>query len=225
MMARFMMTLPQFQNRAIKAVPVWLVYVVGFLPAAWLIYSAFTGGLGFDPARRLEKEIGEYALKFLIVGLAITPLWHLTGINLAKYRRSIGLVGFGYVAIHLATYVGLDKQFDLGVIIEDIWKRPYITIGMAAFVLLLPLAITSNATMVKRLGTAAWKNVHKLVYVIVPMGALHFVMLTKTWQLEPMLYLATALLLLVLRHKAFDLRARPQRRPMPTNVHAGSLAP
>jgi methionine sulfoxide reductase heme-binding subunit len=215
MMAKSLITLPQFQNRAIKAVPVWAIYVVGFAPAAWLIYSAFTGGLGFDPARRLEKEIGELALKFLIFGLAITPLWHLTGINLSKYRRSIGLVGFGYVAIHLATYIGLDKQFDLGVIIEDIWKRPYITIGMAAFVLLLPLAITSNATMVKRLGASAWKNLHKLVYLIVPMGALHYVMLTKTWRLEPILYLAAAFTLLALRHKIFDLRARPQRRAAP----------
>ncbi len=212
------MTLPQFQNRVIKTVPEWLVYVVGFAPAAWLIYSAFTGGLGFDPARALEKELGGWALKILLVGLAVTPLWHLTGINLAKYRRAIGLVGFGYVAIHLATYVGLDKQFDVGVIIEDIWKRPYITIGMAAFVFLLPLAITSNAASIKRLGAATWKKMHRLVYVIVPMGALHYVMLTKTWQLEPILYLATALLLLVLRHKMFDLRARPQRRTAPVGA-------
>jgi methionine sulfoxide reductase heme-binding subunit len=210
-----MMALLQFQNRVIKSVPEWLVYVVGFAPAAWLIYSALTGGLGFDPARALEKELGEWALKILLAGLAITPLWHLTGINLAKYRRAIGLIGFGYVAVHLATYVGLDKQFDMAVIIEDIWKRPYITIGMAAFVFLLPLAITSNAASIKRLGAATWKKMHRLVYVIVPLGALHYVMLTKTWQLEPMLYLAAALLLLVLRHKAFDLRARPQRRSAP----------
>ena len=212
------MALPQFQNRVIKTVPEWLVYVVGFAPAAWLIYSALTGGLGFDPARALEKQLGEWALKILLVGLAVTPLWHLTGINLAKYRRAIGLVGFGYVAIHLATYVGLDKQFDMGVIIEDIWKRPYITIGMAAFVLLLPLAVTSNAASIKRLGAATWKKMHRLVYVIVPLGALHYVMLTKTWQLEPMLYLATALLLLALRHKIFDLRARPQRRAAPVGA-------
>ncbi|MGL4405466.1 MAG: protein-methionine-sulfoxide reductase heme-binding subunit MsrQ, partial [Notoacmeibacter sp.] len=113
------MIMPQFQNRVVKAVPEWLVYVVGFAPAAWLIYSAFTGGLGFDPARQLEKELGEWALKILLAGLAITPLWHLTGINLTKYRRAVGLIGFGYVALHLATYVGLDKQFGIGEIIED----------------------------------------------------------------------------------------------------------
>ena len=209
------MALPQFQNRVIKSVPEWLVYVVGFAPAAWLIYSAFTGGLGFDPARALEKEIGQWALKFLLVSLAITPLWHLTGINLVKYRRAIGLIAFGYVAVHLATYVGLDKQFGLGEIIEDVWKRPYITIGMAAFVFLLPLAITSNAASIKRLGATVWKKLHRLVYLIVPLGALHYVMLTKTWQLEPLLYLAVALLLLALRHKMFDLRARPQRRAAP----------
>ena len=212
------MQFPQFKNRVIKSIPEWLVYVVGFVPAAWLVYSAFTGGLGFDPARALEKEIGQWALKFLLVSLAITPLWHLTGINLVKYRRSIGLIAFGYVAVHLSTYVGLDKQFDMGEIIEDIWKRPYITIGMGAFVLLLPLAITSNATSIKKLGASTWKKLHKLVYLIVPLGALHYVMLTKTWRLEPMLYLAAALILLALRHKMFDLRARPQRRAMPVSA-------
>jgi sulfoxide reductase heme-binding subunit YedZ len=209
------MALPQFKNRFVKAVPEWVVYVVGFAPAAWLIYSAFTGGLGFDPARALEKELGEWALKLLLVSLAVTPFWHLTGINLAKYRRAIGLVAFGYVALHLATYTGLDKQFDLGVIIEDIWKRPYITIGMGAFVFLLPLAITSNAASIQRLGIVLWKRIHYLIYIIVPMGALHYVMLTKTWRLEPILYLGAALLLLVLRHKMFDFRARPQRRAAP----------
>jgi methionine sulfoxide reductase heme-binding subunit len=213
-----MMSLPQFPNRVVKSVPEWLVYGVGFVPAAWLIFSALTGGLGADPAHRLEKELGELALKILLAGLAITPLWHLTGVNLTKYRRAIGLIGFGYVALHLATYVGLDKQFDMGVIIEDIWKRPYITIGMAAFVLLLPLAITSNAAAIKRLGAASWKKLHRLVYVIVPLGALHFVMLTKTWQLEPLLFLATALALLALRHKMFDFRARPQRRAGAVNA-------
>jgi methionine sulfoxide reductase heme-binding subunit len=222
-----MMQAPQFKNRVIKSVPEWLVYVVGFAPAAWLIYSAFTGGLGFDPARHLEKELGELALKLLLLSLAITPFWHLTGINLSKYRRAVGLVAFGYVALHLATYTGLDKQFDLGEIIEDVWKRPYITIGMGAFVLLLPLAITSNAASIKRLGITLWKRIHYLVYLIVPMGALHYVMLTKTWRLEPILYLAAALMLLALRHKMFDLRARPQRRaaPVAASVQVGSVAP
>jgi methionine sulfoxide reductase heme-binding subunit len=219
------MQLPQFKNRFVKAVPEWLVYVVGFAPAAWLMYSAFTGGLGFDPARSLEKEIGQWALKFLLLSLAVTPFWHLTGINLAKYRRAFGLIAFGYVSVHLATYIGLDKQFDMGVIIEDIWKRPYITIGMGAFVFLLPLAITSNAASIKKLGTTLWKRIHYLVYLIVPMGALHFVMLTKTWRLEPILYLVAALTLLALRHKMFDLRARPQRRAAPVNIQAGSLVP
>lgn len=209
---------PQFQNKVIKSVPEWLVYGVGFAPAAFLIYSALTGGLGFDPARNLEKELGEWALKILLAGLAITPLWNLSGINLAKYRRAVGLIGFGYVFLHLATYVGLDKQFGMAEIIEDIWKRPYITIGMAAFLLLLPLAITSNAASIKRLGAAVWKKLHRLVYLIVPLGALHYVMLTKTWQLEPILYLVAALLLLVFRHSMFDFRARPQRRPASVNV-------
>ena len=219
------MQVPQFKNRVFKSVPEWLVYLVGFAPAAWLIYSALTGGLGFDPARQLEKELGEWALKILLAGLAMTPLWHLTGVNLVKYRRAVGLIGFGYVALHLTTWIILDHQFDWATMVEDVWKRPYITIGMAAFLFLLPLAITSNAASIRKLGTMVWKRFHYLIYVIVPMGALHYVMLTKTWQIEPMLYLAAALMLLVLRHKTFDFRARPQRRSAPVAAQVASLAP
>jgi methionine sulfoxide reductase heme-binding subunit len=205
----------QVRTKTVKAVPEWALYALGALPALWLAFSALTGGLGFDPARALEKELGLWALKFLAAGLAVTPLWHLTGLNLSKYKRAIGLTAFSYVVLHLATYVVLDHQFDWMLIIEDVWKRPYITIGMAAFLLLLPLAATSNAAMVKRLGAAAWKKLHKLVYVIVPLGALHFVMLTKTWQAEPLSWLAAILLLLVLRLPLFDLRARPSRPMQP----------
>jgi methionine sulfoxide reductase heme-binding subunit len=220
----------QVQTRTVRAAPDWVVYVLGAVPALWLAANAVTGGLGFDPARALEKELGLWALKLLAIGLAITPLWRLTGFNFSKYKRAIGLTAFSYVGLHLATYVALDHQFDLAVIIEDIWKRPYITIGMAAFVLLIPLAATSNAAMVKRLGAAAWKNLHKLVYVIVPLGALHFVMLTKTWQAEPLAWLAGVLLLLLLRLPVFDLRARPGRKAAvpgaaPQNSSVGASMP
>jgi methionine sulfoxide reductase heme-binding subunit len=202
---------PEMQTRTIKNVPEWLVYAVAAVPALWLISASFTGGLGADPAKALERELGEWALRFLVAGLAITPLWRLTGLNLTKYRRALGLIGFTYVGLHLSAYTVLDYQFAWGLIIEDIWKRPYITIGMAA---------------IKRLGAASWQKLHKLVYVIVPLGALHYVLLTKTWQAEPLIYLAIAMALLALRHPALDFRARPKRRAVqPGGIAPGSVAP
>lgn len=184
---------------------------MGAIPVALLVYQLLTGQLGPDPARELEHELGELALKMLILGLAITPIWKLTGLNFAKYRRSIGLVAFAYVTLHLLTYVVLDYQFAWGQIWGDIVKRPYITIGMAAFLLLIPLAITSNTTMIKRLGTVGWKKLHKLVYIIVPLGALHWVMLTKTWQFEPIAHLIIALVLLAVRYFDIDFRTKTRR--------------
>ncbi|MCU0832055.1 MAG: protein-methionine-sulfoxide reductase heme-binding subunit MsrQ [Rhizobiaceae bacterium] len=217
----------QVQTRTVKAIPEWAVYAVGALPALYLAYAALTGGLGFDVARALEKELGITALQFLLIGLAITPLWRLTGLNLSKYKRATGLIAFAYAVLHLAAYVLLDNQLDWALIIEDIWKRPYITIGMLAFLLLVPLAATSNAAMVKRLGAASWKALHRLAYAIAPLAALHFVMLTKTWQAEPLIYLAIALAMLALRHPMFDWRARPARaaRVAAMSPQAGSLAP
>jgi sulfoxide reductase heme-binding subunit YedZ len=201
----------EVRTRSVKAVPEWAVYALGALPGLWLAHAAATGGLGFDVARSLEKELGALALKFLVIGLAITPLWRLTGLNLSKYKQALGLIAFAYAVLHLATYVVLDNQLDWALIIEDIWKRPYITIGMLAFALLVPLAVTSNAAMVKRLGAEGWKRLHTLVYLIVPLGALHYAMLTKTWEAEPLAWLAAALTLIALRHPAFDFRARPGR--------------
>ena len=170
-----------------------------------------SGQLGPDPARELEHALGEYALQALILGLAITPIWKLTGFNFGKYKRSIGLVAFTYVLLHLLTYVVLDYQFDWGMIWGDIIKRPYISIGMAAFVMLLPMAMTSNAKAIKKLGAASWKKLHKLVYIVVPFGALHWVLLTKTWQAEPIIYFLVSLALLALRYFDIDLRAKNKR--------------
>ena len=124
------------------AAPDWAVYLVGLVPAAYYVFAAFTYSLGPDPAKALEHALGEWALRFLILGLAITPLMRLARINLVKYRRAIGLTAFAYVVLHLATYLALDLQFDWGAIGKDIVKRPYITIGMAAFLMLVPLAAT-----------------------------------------------------------------------------------
>lgn len=175
------------------------LYWGGMVPAAWAFYLGFTDQLGADPVKSLEHTLGLWALRFLIVGLAITPLRRLGGPNLVRYRRAIGLVAFFYVCLHLAVYVSFDLGFNFTAVWKDIVKRPYITIGMLAFVLLIPLAITSNNAMVKRLGAQAWQKLHRLVYAAALLGAIHFVWLVKSWPPEPLIYMAIIVALLLFR--------------------------
>jgi sulfoxide reductase heme-binding subunit YedZ len=184
-------------NGAVRRVPVWLVYVLGLLPAPWFLYLGLTGGLGVEPIKALEHELGLVALKLLVAGLCITPLRRFAGVNLIRLRRAIGVLAFTYVALHLLVWLVLDVQV-LSRIWADIVKRPYITIGMIGFLMLLPLAATSNNWSVRRLGPK-WRQLHKLTYIAVLLGAVHFVMLRKGFQIEPLAYLAAILILLALR--------------------------
>jgi sulfoxide reductase heme-binding subunit YedZ len=182
-------------NAALRRVPVWPVYALGALPPLWFLYLGLTGGLGVEPITELEHRLGEIGLQALIAALAVTPLRRFTGVSLLRFRRAIGLVAFYYIACHLLVWLVLDIR-DLGRVWEDILERPYITIGMVGFLLLVPLALTSNDAAVRRLGAAAWKRVHWLAYPATILGAVHFVMLVKGWQIEPLLYLGAILLLL-----------------------------
>lgn len=184
-------------NGAVRRVPLWLVYVLGLLPAPWFLYLGLTGGLGVEPIKALEHELGLVALQLLIAGLCITPLRRFAGLNLLRFRRAIGVLAFTYVALHLLVWLVLDVQAPAR-IWADIVKRPYITIGMIGFLLLLPLALTSNNWSVRRLGPR-WRQLHKLTYMAVLLGAVHFVMLRKGFQIEPLLYLGAILILLALR--------------------------
>ncbi|QJF53067.1 protein-methionine-sulfoxide reductase heme-binding subunit MsrQ [Roseobacter ponti] len=184
-------------NVFVRKVPVWALYILYLLPVPWLLWQAQTGGLGREPIKALEHELGEIALQLLIFGLAITPLRQYLGINLIRFRRMFGLLAFIYVTLHLLVWLVLDVGV-LSQIWADILKRPYITIGMLAFVLLTPLAMTSNNWSVRRLGPG-WRKLHRLVYAAVLLGGLHFVMLTKTYEAEPLLYMAAILGLLALR--------------------------
>jgi sulfoxide reductase heme-binding subunit YedZ len=190
------------------------IYIVGLVPAVWTFYLGLTDQLGADPQNTLERTLGLWALRFLIVALAITPLRRLGGPSLIRYRRAIGLLGFYYACLHLTVYLVLDQGLDLAAIWADIVKRPYITVGMLAFAILVPLAITSNNAMIRRLGSRGWQRLHRLVYVATAAAAIHFVMLVKSWWTpEPAIYagLVTALLL---------FRLWPKRRrlsqPRPT---------
>jgi len=194
------------QSKLWTATPEWAVYAVGLVPAVDLFVRAFSNALGADPLRVLENGLGEWALRFLILGLAVTPLLRFARINLVKYRRALGLIAFIYVVVHLATYLALDKQFFWGEIGKDIIKRPYITIGMAAFLMLVPLAVTSNRYSIRKLGSAGWRNLHRLVYPAVLAGAIHYLLLVKAWPPEPIIYLLIVLALLGIR------RIKPVRR-------------
>lgn len=184
-------------NGFLRRVPIWAIYVVGALPAPVLLYMGATGGLGVEPIKALEHKLGELALQLLIVGLAITPLRRYLGVNLIRFRRSFGLLTFYYVTCHLLVWLLLDVQI-VSEIWADILKRPYITIGMLSFLIMVPLALTSNNWSVRRLGPT-WRKVHKAVYVCAILGGLHFVMLSKGFQIEPVLYLSAILALLALR--------------------------
>ena len=187
----------QTVNQILRRVPVWAVYLLGVLPAPWLFYLGLTGGLGIEPIEALEHRYGELALQLLIFGLAITPLRRLLGLNLMKFRRAIGVLTFVYVSLHLLVWLVLDVQVP-SQIWADILKRPYITVGMAGFALLLPLAVTSNNWSVRKLGPR-WRKLHRLVYPAAILGAVHYLMLARGFQIEPLVYLIAILVLLALR--------------------------
>jgi sulfoxide reductase heme-binding subunit YedZ len=191
-------------NGALRRLPVGLVYVLGLLPAAWLFWLGLTGGLGPDPVKALEHRYGEIALQLMVAVLAVSPLRRFTGVSLIRFRRALGLLAFAYVTMHLLVWAVLDVQLDWAGIVKDVLERPYITIGMAGFLMLVPLAVTSNDTALRRMGAVAWRRLHLLTYPAALAGALHHLLLTKTWELEPALYLGAILLLLLLRLPALQ---------------------
>jgi methionine sulfoxide reductase heme-binding subunit len=202
------------KSLALPQVPKIAIYLVGFIPAIWLFYAGITDQLGADPMRYLEQGLGLWALRFLIATLTITPLRQLFSINLLRYRRALGLLAFYYAALHLTTYLVLDQGLDIAAIVADIVKRPYITIGMATFIILVPLAVTSNNAAIRRMGGQAWAKLHRLVYVAAIGAVLHFLLVVKSWPPEPLVYAAIVAVLLGYRLlRSMVKRASPRRRP------------
>ena len=178
-----------------------LVFILCLLPLVFLLKGLFYDELGANPIEVLTRETGEWTLRFLLITLAMSPLRQLTGYAWPiKYRRMLGLYSFFYVCVHLMTYLWLDHFFDWNEILTDIIKRPYITLGMLAFVLLIPLAVTSTKAMIRRLGKN-WKKLHQLVYLISILGVIHFFLLVKADLLEPSIYAAILFVLLAFRWK------------------------
>lgn len=185
-------------NAALRRVPPWAVYLAAAAWAAWLFRLGLTGGLGPEPINALEREYGQAALWLLVAGLAVSPLRRIAGINLMRQRRAIGVAAFGLVLAHLAVWALLDLQ-SVTRLWEDLTRRPYIVVGAGAFLLLLPLALTSNDWSVRRLGGAGWRRLHRLVYPAAILVALHYLWIGKVQETEPLVWSAAILLLLVLR--------------------------
>ena len=192
------MTPAQRINQATRHVPAWPIYVAGAAWAGWLFWQGLTGALGPEPINALERRYGEVALILLVAGLCITPLRDWLGVSLIKYRRALGVTAFFFVLAHFLVWAVLDLQ-SLSRIGGEIVKRPYITLGFAGFLLLIPLALTSNNRAVRKLGPLAWRKLHKLTYPAVLLGAVHYVWLVKGYPLEPFLYLGAVIALLALR--------------------------
>ena len=176
-----------------------LVFLVCLLPLANLIWGLFSDALGTNPIEVFTRSTGEWALRFLLLTLAITPLRLAFGLTiLVRFRRMLGLYTFFYAAVHLSTYLWLDQFFDWPEILKDIIKRPFITAGMTAFLLMTPLALTSTQSMMRRLGKR-WKKLHRSVYIIAPLAVLHFFWLVKADLRQPIIYAVILLVLLAYR--------------------------
>lgn len=173
-----------------------VLFIVCLLPLAMLVWQGLQNGLGANPIETITHHTGEWGLRFLLITLMVTPLRRLSGWNwLQRFRRMLGLFSFFYVFLHFATFVVFDHFFDLQTIFEDVIKRPYITVGFLAFVLLIPLAATSTNGMMKRLGKN-WQRLHRLIYAIAILGVLHFLWLVKADLLEPLIYSSLLMVLL-----------------------------
>ena len=187
-----------------------LAHLLCLLPFAMLLWAAFNDGLGANPVEKLTLETGQWTLRLLLVTLTLSPLRQWTGSPAwIRFRRMTGLYTFFYCCCHFSIWVIADHSLDVADMLEDIVKRPYITLGFSAFLLLVPLALTSNRALQRRLGRN-WRRLHQLVYVILLLGILHFVWLVKADYLQPTIYAIIAVILLLHRLgplKRFSLRS------------------
>ena len=199
---------PKRINKTLAKISSWWIYGFGLIPAAWYFYLGAVNDLGANPIQTFEHLLGEWALRFLIVTLCVTPLRDLTRINLYRFRRAFGLLTFYYVLFHFLTYFILDRGMNLPVIFVDVFKRPYIIVGMVAFLCLIALAVTSNNRAIRAMGRA-WGQLHRLAYVIAILGVTHFFMAVKSWPPRPFVYATIIAVLLAYRLVGY---VRDQRR-------------
>jgi sulfoxide reductase heme-binding subunit YedZ len=193
-----------------------VAWAICLAPLAMLAYQAATGDLGANPISYLTNTLGDWAFRILLASLAMTPLRLLFGFSWPiALRRLLGLFAFTYAVLHFGVWIVLDQFFDWPAMLEDILKRPYITVGMAALLLLIPLAVTSTKGMIRRLGGRAWNRLHGLVYAVGVLAALHFFWLAKKARTEPYWYALVLALLLGIRLWDWGRRRLARRHPVP----------
>lgn len=194
-----------------KSASIWLLYVVALLPAGWEFYLGATDNLGADPVKTFEQSLGLWAIRFLMATLAVSPLRETFGLNLIRYRRALGLLSFYYALMHFGVYLFLDQELAIRAVLADVAKRPFIMLGMAGLILLVPLAVTSNARSIRSLGKR-WNQLHRLIYVIAICAALHLSLATKILSVEHWLYLLSLSLLVLFRaYRLFVKRGRDRK--------------
>jgi sulfoxide reductase heme-binding subunit YedZ len=213
-------------DRAVRWILKPLLFSACLLPLARLVAGAAGWGnvsLGANPVDAILDTLGKWTLNFLLITLCVTPLRELSGLNaLLRVRRMLGLFAFTYAALHFTTYLWLDQSLDLAAVVEDIAKRPYITIGFTALLLLTPLAITSTNRMMRRLGRR-WQKLHRLVYVIAILGVWHFYWQVKADVREPLWYAAG--LMLLLGYRAWRRRRHSVRAPRAAHAQPSQSLP
>ncbi|MGE5492805.1 MAG: sulfite oxidase heme-binding subunit YedZ [Actinomycetota bacterium] len=206
------------QLSAIKAA----LFAACLLPLGFLVYGIVTDSLGANPIEALTRGLGDWTLRFLLLTLLVTPLRRLTGRPwLIQLRRMLGLYAFFYAVLHMTSYVWLDQFFDWGEIAKDVVKRPFITAGFTAFLLLIPLAATSTNAMVRRLGGKRWRSLHRAVYAIAILGVLHYWWLVKKDVTQPAIY---AVLLAVLLGMRVFWHLQEVRKPLSVSPARGTSA-
>jgi methionine sulfoxide reductase heme-binding subunit len=190
-----------------------LIFINALVPLVLLGYDAYGGNLGANPIEFFLRTTGVLTLVFLLITLLVTPLRKMFGLNsLVKFRRMLGLYAFFYGFLHLVTYSIFDKSLSIPAIIADIWQRPFIAVGMSAFFLLIPLAVTSTNSMIKRLGGKNWSRLHKLIYPIAILGVIHFWMIVKSDLKYPALF--AVILAILLGYRIYD-KYKPKPQPQP----------
>jgi methionine sulfoxide reductase heme-binding subunit len=198
------------------------VFLICLIPFADLLWRFITGSLGINPVETLQHGTGDWTLRFLIFTLCITPLRKLLKLpDLIRFRRMLGLFAFFYVCLHFVTYLGPDQSFDLAGMWKDVAKRPFITVGFTAFVLLIPLAITSTTGWIRRLGGKRWQMLHRLIYFAAVCGVIHYYWLVKSDVRKPLFYGTLVAILLLWRLGDWFFKRRSQA---PVRVAAPSVS-
>jgi methionine sulfoxide reductase heme-binding subunit len=189
-----------------------ILFLAALVPVALLVRGALTGTLGVNPAETIQLQTGRWALKFLFLSLAVTPVRRVTGWNVViQFRRMLGLFAFFYAALHFTAYFAFDLNFAIGTMVTDVYKRPFIALGFTAFLLLIPLAVTSTKGWIRRLGKK-WTQLHRLVYVSAILATIHFAWKVKVFTGDPVYY---AVMLTVLLGFRLVWQLRTARRAAP----------